>query len=404
MPHSFEDARILIYSHDTFGLGHLRRCREIANALVEAYSGISVLIISGATIAGAFEYRSRVDFVKMPSVIKLRNGEYTSLAEHIPLADTLEMRRTLIKRTAEIFRPNIFIVDKEPVGLHAETEDTLAMLQAQGTRLVLGLREVMDAPRLLATEWADAGIMPKIKRYFDTVWIYGPRGFNDPMAGLDVPAEVRSRMCYTGFLRRRAREIIPGRLDVPVDDYLLVTTGGGGDGEDLIRMVLAAYALSGAPKHPAVITLGPYLPVNAREELKEIAEGIPEVQLIDFDNRHEDLVAGASAVVSMAGYNTFCEILSFDKPSLLLPRTRPRQEQLIRAQRASALGWSSMLLPEQADNPSVLAQVLWDLPKRPLPSQARSVLANLDGLERIVADVGGWLWDDQQARAGAVNA
>ncbi len=171
-----------------------------------------------------------------------------------------------------------------------------------------------------------------------------------------------------------------------------------------IRMVLAAYALSGAPKHPAVITLGPYLPVNAREELKEIAEGIPEVQLIDFDNRHEDLVAGASAVVSMAGYNTFCEILSFDKPSLLLPRTRPRQEQLIRAQRASALGWSSMLLPEQADNPSVLAQVLWDLPKRPLPSQARSVLANLDGLERIVADVGGWLWDDQQARAGAVNA
>jgi predicted glycosyltransferase len=26
--------RILIYSHDSFGLGHLRRCRAIAHALV----------------------------------------------------------------------------------------------------------------------------------------------------------------------------------------------------------------------------------------------------------------------------------------------------------------------------------------------------------------------------------
>ena len=75
---SFAGAKVLMYSHDTFGLGHLRRCREIAHALVEAYSGISVLIISGATIAGAFDYRSRVDFVKVPSVIKLRNGDLRS--------------------------------------------------------------------------------------------------------------------------------------------------------------------------------------------------------------------------------------------------------------------------------------------------------------------------------------
>ncbi len=404
LPQSFQDARILIYSHDTFGLGHIRRCREIANALVEAYSGISVLIISGATIAGAFEYRSRVDFVKVPSVIKLRNGEYTSLAQHIPLAETLQLRRTIIQHTAEVFRPNIFIVDKEPVGLRAEVEETLVMLRAQGTRLVLGLREVMDSPMLLAAEWADAGIMPKIQRHYDTVWVYGPQGFNDPMAGLAVPDDVRARMRYTGFLRRRAKEITPDRLDVPIDDYLLVTTGGGGDGEDLIRMVLAAYATPGVPKHPAVVTLGPYLPVTAREELKEMAEHIPDVQLIDFDNRHEDLVAGASAVVSMAGYNTFCEILSFDKPSLLVPRTRPRQEQLIRAQRASALGLSSMLLPEQASDPDVLAKVMWDLPNRPPPSQSSSATADLDGLDRIVTDVGGWLLEDQLARAGAVNA
>ncbi|HRM76521.1 MAG TPA: hypothetical protein PLI13_17720, partial [Paracoccus sp. (in: a-proteobacteria)] len=132
-----KDARVLLYSHDTFGLGHLRRCRAIAHALVEAYSGMQVLIISGAPIAGAFDYRARVDFVKVPSVIKLRNGEYTSLAEHVDLSDTLKMRRSMILETARSFAPDVFIVDKEPMGLQGEIEETLAYLKTQGTRLVL---------------------------------------------------------------------------------------------------------------------------------------------------------------------------------------------------------------------------------------------------------------------------
>ena len=399
---AFRNAKILIYSHDTFGLGHLRRCREIAHALVEAYSGLSVLIISGATIAGAFDYRTRVDFVKVPSVIKLRNGEYTSLAEHIPLADTLAMRRTIIKNTAETFAPDVFIVDKEPAGLRGEIEETLAMLQKRGTTLVLGLREVMDAPRLLASEWADAGTMLKIQRYYDTVWVYGPRGFNDPLKGLEVPQDVRNRMRYTGFLRRRAKEIAPTRMggEIP-EEYILVTTGGGGDGEDVVRQVLAAYACDDGPTLPAVVTLGPYLPSRAREELKLIGEQLPDVRMIDFDNRLEDLIAGASAVVSMAGYNTFCEILSFDKPSLLLPRTHPREEQLVRAQRASALGLATMLLPEQANDPATLAATLRQLPFVPPPSAAASAIG-LDGLKTIIADVGGWL-ETSEMPGAAVN-
>jgi len=117
-PNQLNDARILMYSHDTFGLGHLRRCRTIAHALVEHYSGLSVLIVSGSAIAGAFDFRARVDFVKIPSVIKLRNGEYTSLHRHIDLSDTLNMRSSIIRHTAESFKPDIFIVDKEPMGCY----------------------------------------------------------------------------------------------------------------------------------------------------------------------------------------------------------------------------------------------------------------------------------------------
>ncbi len=398
--HSFENAKILIYSHDTFGLGHLRRCREIAHALVETFSGISVLIISGATIAGAFDYRSRVDFVKVPSVIKLRNGDYTSLAEHIALPDTLAMRRTIIKQTAKAFKPDIFIVDKEPVGLRGEIEETLQMLQAQGTRLVLGLREVMDAPDLLAKEWAKSDKMAKIQQYYDTVWVYGPKGFNDPLSGLDVPPEVRGKMLYTGFLRRRAKDIAPTRLGGKIaDEYILVTTGGGGDGADIIRQVLRAYAIDTPPDLPALITLGPFLPARERDELKALGAKTPNVQLIDFDNRLEDLVADATAVTSMAGYNTFCEILSFDRPSLLLPRTEPREEQLIRAQRAAGMGLATMLLPKVADDPHVLAAALRALPRNPRPSQSVPTDELLCGLDTIVAQVGLWLQDSHPVTA-----
>ena len=154
LPHQrLDHIRILMYSHDTFGLGHLRRCRAVAHALVERFKGVHVLIISGSPIAGAFDFRARVDFVKIPSVIKLYNGEYTSIGQHIDLHETMAWRRSLIMETARSFHPDMFIVDKEPVGLRGELEQTLAYLKAQGCALVLGLREIMDAPNLLAAEF-----------------------------------------------------------------------------------------------------------------------------------------------------------------------------------------------------------------------------------------------------------
>src|SRR3954452_10570378 len=108
-----EHSRVLIYSHDTFGLGHLRRCRTIAHSLVEADKDLSVLILSGSPIIGSFDFRARVDFVRVPGVIKLRNGEYTSLNLHIRTEETLSMRSSIIRHTAEIFDPDILLVDKE---------------------------------------------------------------------------------------------------------------------------------------------------------------------------------------------------------------------------------------------------------------------------------------------------
>jgi predicted glycosyltransferase len=384
-----DHARILMYSHDTFGLGHLRRCRTIAHALVEHYRGLNVLIVSGSTIAGAFDYRVRVDFVKVPSVIKLHNGEYTSMSRHMDLHETLQMRQSIIHHTAESFQPDIFIVDKEPLGLRGELEETLTYLKSRGTTLVLGLREVMDAPYLLEDEWAKRDVLRKVNVLYDMVWVYGPEGFHDPLQGLEVPANLRARMRYVGFLQKSVPQsfVPPNR---PEGDYILVTTGGGGDGAELIHNIFDAYKSDRELKHRLFVVLGPFMPAKERRKLLKKSKSIPQVQVIEFDNRLEDLMNGAKAVVAMCGYNTFTEILSFDKPALMVPRIHPREEQLIRARRAAELGVVDMLLPHEAAEPARFAKALKALVHRPPPSQCGVPLA-LDGLDNIVDLVGDWM-------------
>lgn len=391
-----------MYSHDTFGLGHLRRCRTIAHSLVEDFRGLNVLIISGATIAGAFDYRARVDFVKIPSVIKLRNGEYQSMERHIDINDTLKMRASSIRSTAEMFQPDIFIVDKEPMGLRGEVEETLAYLKRRGTTLILGLREVMDAPGQLDAEWKRNDVLRKIGQFYDMVWVYGPPDFYDPLTGLDVPANVRSKMKFVGFLQRS----LPKSEDPehrPKGDYLLVTTGGGGDGADLIHQVIHAYQQDPSLTHRALMVLGPYMPAKKRQKLIRKAAHIPLIEVIEFDNRMEELIAGAKAVVAMGGYNTYCEILSFDKPALIVPRVAPRQEQLIRARRAAELGLIEMFLPEEADDALKFAAALKKLPHRDPPSKTNPDLRLL-GLGHISEIVEDWLGERHRRHLSVVEA
>ncbi len=386
----FRHARVLMYSHDTFGLGHLRRCRTIAHALVERFKGLHILIVSGSPIAGAFEFRTRVDFLKIPSIIKLINGEYTSLDQHTDVQETLALRRALIRNTAASFKPDLFIVDKEPLGLRGELEPTLTFLKTNGTMLVLGLREVMDSPALLAAEWARSDVLRKLDAFYDAVWVYGPEDFYDPLEGFEAPASLRDRMSWTGYLRREVPASPAYHGPVLPTDFLLVTAGGGGDGERIMHQVIAAHEHDPSLDGPIVMVLGPFMKAEEREAVYRRAAPHRSVILIDFDLRMEALIQAAAGVVAMGGYNTFCEILSLDKRALIIPRVRPREEQLIRARRAEGLGLVDMLLPDHADDPAVMARALRRLATRPRPSQV-PYRCGLDGLARIGDLVHGYI-------------
>lgn len=382
--------KILIYSHDSFGLGHLRRCRAIAHSLVGMFDTLSVLILSGSPIIGSFEFRSRVDFVRIPGVIKLRDGEYTPLSLHLNIDHTLAIRSSIIEHTAEVFAPDIFIVDKEPLGLRGEVLGTLEALKKTDTRLVLGLRDVMDDPEILKQEWDRKNVNPALKDLYDEIWVYGPEGVCNPVEGMDLPQTVLDKVRYTGYLRRdlpEGAENLPKPAPFGDEPYILVTPGGGGDGVEMVDWVMRAYEARKRPLFPALIILGPFMPAAHVAHFAERAENLRDVSIIRFTPQIEPYLANAMAIVGMGGYNTFCEILSFDKPTLMVPRIIPRREQAIRADRAEQSGILTVLPIERYPDPGLMADALARLPKNPKPSSA-GIENLLDGLDIIGARVG----------------
>jgi len=355
--------------------------------LVAQYKELSVLILSGSPIIGSFDFKARVDFVRIPGVIKLRDGEYTSLGLHIDLEQTLQMRESIIYHTAATFKPDIFLVDKEPTGLQGEVTTTLEMLKQQGTINVLGLRDIMDEPAQLKSEWERKQVQPVLESLYHDIWVYGLNEMGSPIAGLGLPSSIEDKISYTGYLGREIPNernwVTPISYDEP---FILVTAGGGGDGVEMIDWVIRAYESDAEQPHRAIIVTGPFMPPAEQQEFHERCDALPNVEILTFDSHIELLMEKAVAIIAMGGYNTFCEILTLNKPALIIPRSIPRQEQLIRAERAVKLGLVSMLDPAGDRDPMQMAAAIRALPHQANPSSAQipGLLAGHENIAEMV--------------------
>ncbi|RMF40183.1 MAG: hypothetical protein D6754_03780, partial [Alphaproteobacteria bacterium] len=292
--------------------------------------------------------------------------------------------------------PELLIIDKEAWGFRNELAPTLKAARERGARIVLGLRDVLDAPQAVKAEWRRKGHAEAIERFFDEIWVYGLPNICRPLDGLGLSPrwEEEGRIVYTGYLRRHVPpDTRPSRAQR--DPYILVTSGGGGDGERLYDWVLSAYEQDPDLSPRAVLVYGPFLGSEHRRDFDRRAQRLGRrVQVLSFDSRLERWFKFASGVVAMCGYNTFCEILSFDRRAIVAPRNIPREEQLIRASAAEELGLVRMLYePRDGSAPEVMANAIRNLPRQPLPSE-RAIPGLLDGLDVVTAraGIGNWAW------------
>jgi predicted glycosyltransferase len=250
----------------------------------------------------------------------------------------------------------------------------------------------MDEPTVLVDEWERKCVFPALEELYDAIWVYGLPEIFDPLREIPGMSAFSAKTHFTGYLRRTVgnRAALPSEHGLPTEPSILVTPGGGGDGAELIEWVIAAYEHDPALPHPALIVFGPFLPPEIRQAFQERVARHPRLCAITFDPHVEPLFERAVGVVAMGGYNTFCEILSFGKPALLVPRTLPRLEQHLRAERAQRLGLIRMLANDGARSPERMARCLHELPGMAVPGEAARA-AMLQGLDEIGRLVEPWL-------------
>jgi len=328
---------ILMYSHDTYGLGHIRRTMAIAGHLRDLSTNI--LILTGSPIAGRYSLPENVDFVRIPGMIKKTNDEYHSLSIRINAEHALNIRKSIISATAKSFQPDLFIVDKEPLGLKKEVLPILRWFKKHHpqTRTVLGLRDIMDDRETVRSDWQHKKVYRYLDELYSEIWVYGRQDIYDSAVEYDIPEKVQKKMFFTGYLPRnvaslKMKQKTRKKFCVRNDERMIVVTaGGGGDGFKMMDTFIAMYESCKIPGIKSILITGPFMPKVERRHLAKRARPF-KIKVLPFYPRMEEMFGAADLVVSMGGYNTICEILSQETPSLIIPRETPRKEQLIRAQ------------------------------------------------------------------------
>lgn len=382
--------RIVLYSHDTLGFGHLRRNLMIARALRESPLDPQILMIVGMREAGAFEFPPGTDCLALPAYAKGSDGQYRARDLGGGLQRLTSLRAGAIKAAVTSFDPDLMLVDNVPRGALTELDSTLVALSARGrARVILGLRDVIDDPATMRRQWLRQRNFETLRRHYDGVWSYGDPAFYDIVTECDLAGALTGMVCHVGYLDHAARLTSP--LAGPDRDrvlgtdprpYVLCAVGGGRDGAALCEAFAAAPLPAG---HRAILVTGSQMAPDARACLQALAAARDDLTVVDFLREPIALMQGAARIVCMGGYNTVCEVLSLGRPALIVPRVRPRTEQLIRARRLAAQGLVAMLHPDDL-TPAALGRWL-NGPPPPRAAEARRAL-DLGGLDHVCALTG----------------
>jgi predicted glycosyltransferase len=382
---------ILLYSHDTYGLGHFRRNSAIALALRRLEPRIRLVMLTGSTLAADFQLPGAVELVRMPSVVKVGADRYRPATSR-SMSGLRAERTALICSTLRRVNPEVLLVDHAPLGMKGELKSALELARAQlpGTRVVLGLRDILDDPDIVRRTWSKQGVYTALERCYDQVLVYGCRDLFDVTELYAFPESVRGRTVFTGYVakdhgleRPSAWSLAWARSRSADEQRVLVMGGGGGDAVELHRAFLNAWpVITRSRKARALLVTGPLMSSSDRTELEWLAAGRRGVELMRSTTSMLRLIGSADVVVSMGGYNGVVESLTARRPLVVFPRIAPRREQLIRAVMLSRLGLAQVVLPGPDASAEMSLAVLKALEG---PSPAPDVWRRIDlgGGERV---------------------
>lgn len=401
--------KVLVYSHDAYGLGNIRRMLEITNHLVNADPDVSVLLISGSPMLHAFRIPPRVDYIKLPCIARSEKGESVVKSLGLSYDDTLRMRANVIAMAAMDFDPDLILVDKKPFGIGNELEQALSLLRKRPVppQVVLLLRDILDEPEATMRQWLVGNFHGAIKDHYDQVLVVGEEEIFDAAAEYCFPDSTTEKLRYCGYIKRPAPAKTPQQVRAQFglgdEPLVLVTAGGGADGS---RMMLAY--LDGLVERPGrgfstLLVTGPEMSPQQRATVTDLAQRAGGVVVREFCDDMMSCMNAADVVVSMGGYNTVCELLTLKKRTIIVPRVEPVLEQWIRAERMQTMGLLKALHPGVMTPQALMELVVAELSRDNVENLSLHQFP-MHGLPRIAEALGELLKQRETVLAAAPAA
>lgn len=392
--------RFAFYTHDTFGLGHVRRCLHMIRKLSALHPESAILLVTGSPALKILsDLPPNVDVVKIPTVVK--TGASGSLPSHLPLGlpEMTHIRSRIIRETILSFSPDLFMVDNFPLGAQQELLPLLHDLKDLHTQTILGLRDIVDGPEAIQNEWKRLGIYDILNRYYNKILIYGLKEIFDPVTAYDLPPEIADKLIFTGYLTgtdpvNRTKEEVWEELGTD-GPFILATGGGGGDAYPLLSTFMKAF--KEFPNRKAVLFNGPLMGDADRNHLSEERGTTENIMIQQFTDDLRPYLKAADLVVSMCGYNMASEIVFHGARAVVAPRTwrfgehkkrkvtSEEQEQILRAEALAEKGYVHLLRPEEL-SPEELANKMKLALNGPHPSELSHSI-NTNGLDTAVEQI-----------------
>jgi predicted glycosyltransferase len=257
--------------------------------------------------------------------------DWCSGALPLDIAAMVKLRAKLLLDTFVEFRPDVVLVDHMPVGALGELKPLLerATRGRRRPRLLLGLRDILDAPEVIRSVWHDLGAYEYLDLY-EAVLVYGCREIYDAGSAYDLTRHARGLLYCNYVTSASPADLVAAPR--PSQPLVLVMGGGGADAFPLLETFLDSLplVLKDLSLNCLVLT-GPNMSRADREALNLRASQYP-VRILPGLPDASTPIQAASAIVTMAGYNSLCETLQARKRALVVPRRGPSAEQRIRSE------------------------------------------------------------------------
>lgn len=337
--------RVTLYSHDTYGLGHLRRNLAIAEHLLAREGRFSVRLLTGSPVADQWRFPANLEVVALPPVVKTGVETYAPRNSHLPFSLVKAYREALIVKAIVAQPPDILLVDHAPAGMNGELMASLAYIRRElpHTKVIIGLRDILDSPETVRRLWGEQHTIELLDELYDLILVYGCRDLFDVVEAYEIPSKVAAKVRYCGYV---ARPYVPAAAQAPAQRPLvLVTAGGGEDGHFLMDAYLRCLTQLPDGCVRSLIVTGPLMSEADRRLLDRVPGLASDVELISMTHDLPSLLQRADLVVGMGGYNSSMEIVASGRPAIIVPRVAPRAEQAMRAALLEQLGLVRCVLP-----------------------------------------------------------